>query len=87
MTNVQGYMNISQVADELAASIKRIASGQFDYKQEEALANACGKHINVFKTQLAYHALRDEAPTIPYLAAESARPRLPTKQAPAPLAA
>ena len=49
----------------------KLATGEVEVKQAVELNNTAGKIINVYKTQLAYHALRGEAPNIPFLAADT----------------
>lgn len=63
--------NIAELAQDLSALYKELRQGSVDIKLASELNNTAGKIISAHKVQLAYHALRDEAPEIPFLAAET----------------
>ena len=72
--------NISELATDLTELYTELRSGAVDIKQATELNNTAGKIISAHKVQLAYHALRNEAPTIPFLAAHVDRPELGAPQ-------
>jgi adhesin HecA-like repeat protein len=61
--------NISELTTDLSALYGQLRDGTVDIKLATELNNTAGKIISAHKVQLAYHALRDEKPTIPFLAA------------------
>ena len=82
--------NIEALRRELMRAFKGLKDGTADLKQAVELNNTAGKIINIAKVQLAYHALRGEAPNMPFLAAPVDKPGylLPSlKQLPAEEAA
>lgn len=68
--------NISELAADLTGLYTELRNGTVDIKQATELNNTAGKIISAHKVQLAYHALRNEAPVIPFLAADVERPAL-----------
>ena len=68
--------NISELTADLTSLYAELRNGTVDIKQATELNNTAGKIISAHKVQLAYHALRNEAPTIPFLAAPVATPAL-----------
>lgn len=64
--------NVPTIADvqaDLASTFFALKNGEIEPKMVVELNNTAGKLISSYKIQLAYHALRGEAPTIPFLAA------------------
>lgn len=61
--------NICELSADLARLYGELRSGEVDIKLATELNNTAGKIISAHKVQLAYHALRDEKPSIPFLAA------------------
>ena len=76
--------NIAELTTDLGSLYAELRNGTVDIKLATELNNTAGKIISAHKVQLAYHALRNEAPDIPFLAAESVLPKNPL---PAPGAA
>ena len=66
--------NIVALQRELMKIFKGLRDGTADIKQAVEMNNTSGKIINIAKAQLAYHALRGEAPNIPFLAASVDKP-------------
>lgn len=67
--------NISELTQDLGSLYNELRTGTVDIKLATELNNTAGKIISAHKVQLAYHALRDEAPDIPFLAAASVLPK------------
>ena len=67
--------NIAELTADLGNLYAELRSGTVDIKLATELNNTAGKIISAHKVQLAYHALRDEAPEIPFLAADSVLPK------------
>ena len=61
--------NIEEISKELRKVFVGLRDGTMDIKQAVEMNNTAGKIIGVAKVQLSYHALRDEKPEIPFLAA------------------
>lgn len=66
--------NIVELTGDLGKLYSELRAGAVDIKLATELNNTAGKIISAHKVQLAYHALRDEAPEIPFLSAGSVRP-------------
>lgn len=66
--NFDENSNIDKLRRELMRTFKELKDGTADLKTAVELNNTAGKIINIAKVQLAYHALRGEAPNIPFLA-------------------
>lgn len=63
--------NIAALSADLGKLYEEIRTGAIELKVAAELNNTAGKRLKVYQMQLAYHALRGEAPNIPFLAAES----------------
>lgn len=61
--------NISELNASLINVFKKLDSGEMDLKLAAELNNTAGKIMSAHKLTLAYHALREEAPEMPFLAA------------------
>lgn len=72
--------HITNLTADLGTLYQELRAGTVDIKLATELNNTAGKIISAHKTQLAYHALRDEAPEIPFLAAK----KVTAKGKPAP---
>lgn len=72
--------NIARLSQDLSKLYEEIRAGSIDLKMASELNNTAGKILKAHQVQLTYHALRGEAPEIPFLAA-------PTTNKPAALAA
>lgn len=59
--------NITDLTVQLTSLYDALKNGTIDVKVAAEMNNTAGKIINVQKVQLEYAALRDEAPTIPFL--------------------
>lgn len=62
---------VTDIRDQLIAVFNGLRDGSVDVKDAVEINNTAGKIISSAKVQLAYHALRGEAPNIPFLAAAS----------------
>ena len=62
--------NIAALSQDLSKLYEEIRSGGIDLKMASELNNTAGKILKAHQVQLAYYALRGEAPEIPYLAAK-----------------
>ena len=71
--------SIEDISKELRRVFAGLRDGTVDLKQAVEMNNTAGKIIGVAKVQLAYHALRDEKPNIPFLAAPVETPQLPAQ--------
>lgn len=60
---------ISALGERLLRLYNDIETGAVELKTAVELNNTAGKIVSAYKTQLAYHALRGEAPVMPFLAA------------------
>lgn len=58
---------ITEVRDDLLELFDLLRCGAIDPKVAVEMHNNAGKVISSAKVQLAYHALRGEAPDIPFL--------------------
>ena len=65
---------INEIRDGLVETFNALRNGTMEAKDAVEINNTAGKIISSAKVQIAYHALREEAPNIPFLAAESATP-------------
>lgn len=70
--------NIDEMTARLSHLFNQIESDQIDLKKAAELNNTTGKILKAYQLQLALHALRGEAPNIPFLMAESVVPQ-PTR--------
>lgn len=61
--------NIQSLSKDLSKLYEEIRAGAIDLKMAGELNNTAGKILKAHQVQLAYHALRGEAPDIPFLAA------------------
>lgn len=61
--------NIQQMTVRLTTLFYQIDKDTIDLKKAAELNNTAGKILKAHQVQLAYHALRGEAPEIPFLAA------------------
>jgi len=59
--------NITELNRHLTDLYAALRDGSIDVKTAAEMNNTAGKIINVQKVQLEYAALRNEAPTIPFL--------------------
>lgn len=66
--------HISQLQEKLYSQFLGLCDETIDPKRAVEVNNTAGKLMSTYKSQLTYHALRGEAPTIPFLAAEVAGP-------------
>ena len=64
--------NIATLSQDLSKLYEEIRAGSIDLKMAGELNNTAGKILKAHQVQLAYHALRGEAPEIPFLAAPAA---------------
>lgn len=62
---------ITDIRNDLIEVFNGLKSGSLEAKDAVEINNTAGKIISSAKVQLAYHALRGEAPEIPFLAATS----------------
>jgi len=63
-------LNVSTITDirnDLIVVFNGLRDGTLDYKDAVEINNTAGKIISSAKVQLAYHALRNERPEIPFL--------------------
>lgn len=67
---------ITDIRNELIEVFNGLRSGTMEAKDAVEVNNTAGKIIATAKAQLAYHALRGEAPTIPFLDAGIKQKRL-----------
>ena len=70
--------NIETLSRDLSRLYEEIRSGSIDLKMAGELNNTAGKILKAHQVQLAYHALRGEAPVIPFLAAPVEAKKLPS---------
>lgn len=59
--------NITDIRDQLIEVFNGLRNGTVDIKEAVEINNTAGKIINTAKVQIAYSALRGEAPYIPFL--------------------
>lgn len=71
---------ITDIRDQLIEVFDKLIAGTIDPKEAVEINNTAGKIINSAKVQIAYAALRCEAPYIPFLETGNAKPRLTTKK-------
>jgi len=64
---------ITDIRDQLIEVFNGLRDGTIAAKDAVEVNNTAGKIIATAKAQIAYHALRGEAPNIPFLAAQSVR--------------
>jgi hypothetical protein len=58
---------ITEIRDQLIEVFNGLRDGSMDPKDAFEINNTAGKIINTAKVQIAYSALRGEAPYIPFL--------------------
>jgi hypothetical protein len=58
---------ITDIRDDLIEVFNGLRDGSMEAKDAIEINNTAGKIINSAKVQLAYHALRNEVPDIPFL--------------------
>lgn len=58
---------ITDIRDQLIEVFNGLRDGTMDIKDAVEINNTAGKIINTAKVQIAYSALRGEAPHIPFL--------------------
>lgn len=58
---------ITDIRDQLIEVFNGLRDGSIDPKEAVEINNTAGKIINTAKVQIAYSALRGEAPYIPFL--------------------
>jgi hypothetical protein len=58
---------ITDIRDDLIEVFNGLRAGTVDIKDAVEINNTAGKIINTAKVQIAYSALRGEAPYIPFL--------------------
>lgn len=58
---------ITDIRDQLIEVFNGLRDGTVDTKEAVEINNTAGKIINTAKVQIAYAALRGEAPYIPFL--------------------
>ena len=61
--------NIADLSEDLCRLYEDLRGGKIEAKEAIEANNTAGKIISAAKVQLAYHALRGEQPSIPFLAA------------------
>lgn len=61
--------NIADIRDELVQVFNDLRAGKIEARDAVEINNTAGKIISACKVQIAYHALRGEAPEIAFLAA------------------
>lgn len=59
--------NITDIRDQLIEVFSGLRNGTVEIKDAVEINNTAGKIINTAKVQIAYSALRGEAPYIPFL--------------------
>lgn len=71
---------INELQEDLCRMYEDLRSGKIEAKDAVEINNTAGKIISASKVQLAYHALRGEAPFVPFLATrvdkDAANPKL-----------
>lgn len=67
---------INEIRDSLIDVFNKLKSGEMEAKYAVEINNTAGKIISSAKVQLAYHALRGEAPNIAFLASPDAMPAI-----------
>lgn len=58
---------ITDIRDQLIEIFNELRAGTIELKDAAEINNTAGKIISTAKTQIAYSALRGEAPYIPFL--------------------
>jgi hypothetical protein len=66
---------ITDIRDNLIEVFNGLRDGSIDIKDAVEINNTAGKIINSAKVQIAYSALRGEAPNIPFLQAAAIQKR------------
>jgi len=66
-TRTQQVTTITDIRNDLIAVFNGLRDGTMQVKDAVEINNTAGKIINTAKVQLAYAALRGEAPNIPFL--------------------
>ncbi len=56
--------DIEEVTEGLMDVFRQLRDGTMEPKDAMEINNTAGKIISAYKTRIAYHALRDERPTI-----------------------
>lgn len=59
--------DIEEITAGLMETFRALKSGDMEAKDAQEINNTAGKVISAYKTRIAYHALRGEAPSIPGL--------------------
>lgn len=67
---------ITDIRNDLIDVFNDLKAGRMEAKDAVEINNTAGKIISSAKVQIAYHALRNEAPSIPFLAAPVEKPAL-----------
>jgi hypothetical protein len=70
---------ITDIRDDLIEVFNGLRDGSIDIKDAVEINNTAGKIINSAKVQIAYSALRGEAPNIPFLQTAAVKPKAITK--------
>lgn len=70
---------ITDIRDNLIEVFNGLRDGSIDIKDAVEINNTAGKIINSAKVQIAYSALRGEAPNIPFLQTAVLKPKKLTK--------
>jgi hypothetical protein len=60
--------HITEITEELIAVFRELRAGTIKREDAAEINNTAGKIMGTMKLRLAYHALRNEAPDIAYLA-------------------
>jgi len=60
--------HITEVRQEVIDILIKLKTGGMDPKVASEMLNAAGKITSMCKLQVAYHALRKEAPDMPFIA-------------------
>ena len=71
--------SISNLTESLSNLFNQINDDSIDLKKAGELNNTAGKILKAYQVQLMYHAMRAEAPDIPFLSADAKAPELPPK--------
>mgnify|MGYP003510839903 FL=1 len=76
------FSNIADLQADLLTMYQDLREGKIEAKGAIEANNTAGKIIGAAKVQLAYHALRGEAPNLPFLGAEivGASARIPSEE-------
>ncbi len=66
---------ITDIRNDLIEVFNGLRDGSIEAKDAIEINNTAGKIISSAKVQIAYHALRSEAPNIPFLASPVEAPK------------